>query len=166
MKALTGLFQRFDNQQAKREIEDELRFHLDLLTDEHCRQAMPPDQARAKAEERFGNFEQIRDQCVEISTRNNLQTRALKCLLILIFLTGVLVHVLGMEYRVTRIGDLLMMIGLLGRLLVYVRGLHRSSFLSDATDTSPLKLNNDSQMSFTAYDQRMRTPVERLISYK
>lgn len=165
MKALTGLFQRSNNQQAKREVEDELRFHLDLLTDEHCRQAMTPDEARSKAEERFGNFEQIRDECVEISTRNSLQTRALKWLLILIFLTGAVVHGLALEYRVTRIGDLLMMIGLLGRLLVYVRGLHRSKFLSEAADTSPLKLN-DSQMSFTAYDQRMRTPVERVISYK
>ncbi|MFY9618525.1 MAG: permease prefix domain 1-containing protein [Pyrinomonadaceae bacterium] len=164
MKALIGLFQRFNSQQAKHEIEDELRFHLDLLTDEHCRQAMTPDEARSKAEERFGNFDQIRDECVEISTRSSLQTRALKWLLILIFLTGVVVHGLAIEYRVTRIGDLLMMIGLLGRLLVYVRGLHRSN-LSEATDTSPLKLN-DSQMSFTAYDQRMRTPVERVISHK
>lgn len=115
MKALTGLFQRFDNHRAKREIEDELRFHLDLLTDEHCRQAMPPDEARIKAEECFGNFEQIRDQCVEISMRNSLQTRALKSFLIMIFLTGVLVHVLGAEYPVRRIGDVLIMIGLLGR---------------------------------------------------
>lgn len=165
MKALTGLFQRFDNQQAKREIEDELRFHLDLLTDEHCRHDIPLEEARAKAEERFGNFEQIRDQCVEISMRNSLQTRALKCLLILIFLTGVLVHGLVTEYHVRRIGDLLMMIGLLGRLLVYVRGLHRSSFLSKGTDTSPLKLNV-AQVSFSAYDQKMRTPVERVISCK
>lgn len=165
MKALTGLFQRFNNQQAKREIEDELRFHLDLLTDEHCRQEMTPDQARSRAEERFGNFEQIRDQCVEISTRNSLQTRALKCFLTMIFVMGVLVYASATEYQVRRIGDILMMIGLLGRLLVYVRGLHRSSFLSNATDTSPLKLN-DSQMSFTAYDQSMRTPVERVISYK
>lgn len=165
MKALTGLFQRFDNQQAKREIEDELRFHLDLLTDEHCRHAIPLEEAKARAEERFGNFEQIRDECVEISTRNSFQTRALKCLLILIFLTGAVVHGLAIEYRVTRIGDLLMMIGLLGRLLVYVRGLHRSSFLSEATDTSPLKLNV-AQASFSAYDQKMRTPVERVISCK
>src|SRR5687767_2094006 len=163
MKALSGLFQRLDNQQARRDIEDELRFHLDLLTDEHCRQEMDPAEARSRAEERFGSFEQIRDECVEISTRNSLQTRALKCLLILTFLTGVVVHGLAMEYRVNRIGDLLMMIGLLGRLLVYVRGLHRLNFLSDATDKTPLKLNV-SQGSFTAYDQKMRTPVERVIS--
>ena len=165
MKALTGLFQRFDNQQARREIEDELRFHLDLLTDEHCQQEMPPDEARSRAEERFGNFEQIRDQCVEISIRNSPQARALKSFLILISLTGVLVHVLGTEYHVTRMGDVLIMVGLLGRLLLYVRGLSPSSFLSDTNDSSPLKLN-DSQMSFTAYDQRMRTPAERVISYK
>lgn len=164
MKALTSLF-RFDNQTAKSEIEDELRFHLDLLTDEHCRQSMSPEEARLKAEARFGNFEEIRDQCVEISMRTSLHTRALKCLLILIFLTGVLVHGLAMEYRVTRIGDVLMMIGLLGRLLVYVRGLQRSSFLSEAIETSPLKLNVG-QVPFTAYDQKMRTPVERIISYR
>ena len=165
MKALTGLFQRFDNQQARREVEKELRFHLDLLTDEHCRQALPPNEAKSKAEERFGNFEQIRDECVEISTRNSLQNRALKCLLILIFVAGVLVHGLATDYRVTRIGDILMMIGVLGRLLVYVRSLHRSRFLSDTIDPSPLKLNI-SQVSFTAYDQKMRTPVERVISCK
>lgn len=165
MKALIGLFQRFDKQQARREVDDELRFHLDLLTDEHCRQDMPPDEARFKAEERFGDFEQIRDQCVEISMRNSLQTRALKSFLAVLFVMGILVYALGTEYHVRRIGEVLMMIGLLGRLLVYVRSLQRSSFLSGATDTSPLKLN-DSQMSFTAYDQRMRTPVERVISCK
>lgn len=165
MKALTDLFQRFDNQQAKREIEDELRFHLDLLTDEHCRQEMPPDEARFRAGERFGNFEQIRDQCIEISIRNSPLARALKSFLILIFLTGVLVHTLGTEYHVTRMGNVLIMVGLLGRLLLYVRGMSRSGFLSETNHSSPLKLN-DSQMSFTAYDQKMRTPVERVISYK
>ena len=165
MKALTSLFQRFDNQQAKCEIEDELRFHIDLLTNENCRQAMPLDEARCKAEARFGNFEEIRDQCLEISMRNSPQTRALKCLLIMVFLMGVLVFVLGTEYHVRRIGEVSMMIGLLGRLLIYVRGLQRSSFLSEAIEAAPLKLN-DLHTSFTAYDQRMRTPVERVISYK
>src|SRR5437868_3080122 len=67
--------------------------------------------------------------------------------------------------HLTRVGDILMAVGVLGRLWFYVRGLNPSRFLSEADDPSPLKLN-DSQMAFTAYDQRLRTPVERLISYK
>lgn len=162
MKALNGLLQ---SQQDRREIDDELRFHLDLLTDELCRQDIPRDEARERAEAQFGNVEQIRNQCLEISMRNSPQTRALKSFLIIVFLTGVLVRVLGTEYHVTRMGTVLIALGLLGRLLLYVRGLNPSSFLSEDNDSSPLKLN-DSQMSFTSYDQRMRTPVERVISYK
>jgi hypothetical protein len=165
MKALTSLLQRFDSQQARREIEDELCLHLDLLTDELCRQDVPRDEARARAKARFGNVEQIRDQCVEISERHRPHARALKSFLILVFLTGVLVHFLGTEYHVTRMGDVLIMLGILGRLLLYVRSLNPSNFLSEANDSPPLKLN-DSQMSFTAYDQRKRTPVERVISCK
>ena len=115
--------------------------------------------------QRFGNIEQIRNQCLEISMRNRRGTRALKSFLILVFLTGVLVRVLGTEYHVTRMGTVLIALGLLGRLLLYVRSLNPSSFLAKDYDSSPLKLN-DSQMSFAPYDQRMRTPVERVISYK
>jgi hypothetical protein len=165
MKALTDLCQRFDGQQARREIEEELRFHLDLLTEEQCRRGIPRDEARAAAQQRFGKVEQIRDQCVEISLRNSRQARALKTFLILVFLTGVVVHFLGTEYHVRRMGDVLIMLGILGRLLLYVRSLSPTSFLSEANDSSPLKLN-DSKTSFTAYDQRRRTPVERVISYK
>lgn len=165
MKALNGLSQSFDSQQGKREIDDELRFHLDMLTDELCGQDIPRDEARARAEARFGNIEQIRNQCLEISMRNSPQTRALKYFLILVFLAGVLVRVLGTEFHVTRMGTVLIALGLLGRLLLYVRGLNPSRFLSKDNDSSPLKLN-DAQMSFTSYDQRMRTPVERVISYK
>ena len=165
MKALNGLLRSFDSQQDRREIDDELRFHLDLMTDELCGKGIPRGEARARAEAQFGNIEQIRNQCLEISMRNSPQTRALKYFLILVFLTGVLVRVLGTEFHVIRIGTILIALGLLGRLLLYVRGLNPSSFLSKDNDSSPLKLN-DAQMSFTSYDQRMRTPVERVISYK
>ena len=86
MKALTGLFQRLDRQQSKSEIEEELRFHLDRLTEENCRQDLSWDEARALAQQRFGNLEQFRDQCVEISRRNRPTLLALKCLLSLVFL--------------------------------------------------------------------------------
>ena len=165
MKTLTGLFQSFDRQQTSREIEDELRHHLDLLTRELCRQNLPRDEARAQAEARFGNVEQIRNQCLEISMRNTPQARALKSLLILVFVAGVLVRVLGMEYHVTRMGDVLMMVGLLGRLWLHARGLNPSRFFSKPDTSSQLILSERGQ-EVAGFDQSGRTPLERLISEK
>jgi hypothetical protein len=165
MKDWKGLVQSFDNGQAKREIEEELRFHLDLLTDEHCRQDLSWDEARVAAQKRFGDFEQVRDQCFEISRRSHPSVRALKFFLTLIFLLGVLVRIFSHEYHLTRVGDILIAVGILSRLLLYVRGLNPSRFLEKPDDSSPLKLN-DSPESFTAYDQSRRTPLERIISDK
>ena len=162
---MTGLIHRFDPDQTRREIDEELRFHLDLLTDEHCLRDIPFAQARDAALRRFGNVEQIKNECVEISRRRHPAVRLLKLFLLLVFLAGVLVRVFSPEYHLTRVGTVLMAVGFLGRLWLYVRGLNPSRFLSEAIDSSPLKLN-DSPMSFTAYDQRKRTPVERVISVK
>ena len=164
MKGWKGLVQSLDGERARREIEEELRFHLDLLTDEHCRQDLSWDEARVAAQKRFGDFEQVRDQCVEISRRSHPSFRALKYFLTLIFLLGVLVRVFSHEYHLTRVGDILIVVGILSRMLLYVRGLNPSSFFEKPDDSSPLKLN-DSQ-SFTAYDQSRRTPLERIISDK
>jgi hypothetical protein len=165
MKAETArLFKRFDSTQIKGEVEAELRFHLELLTEALLQQDMSPEEANAAARERFGNLEQIKDQCVEISTRNSPLKRALKSFLILAFLVGVLVRVFSTEYHVLHVGDTLIAVGILGRLLLYVRGLNPSSFISSHETLSPLILNEKPQTSLAAYDQRKRTPVERVIS--
>lgn len=162
---MTGLIHRFDPDQTRREIDEELRFHLDLLTDELCLLDIPFAEARDTALRRFGNVEQIKNECVEISSRRHPAVRLLKSFLLLVFLAGVLVRVFSPEYHLTRVGTVLMAVSVLSRLWLYVRGLNPSRFLSETNDSSPLKLN-DSQMSFRAYDQRLRTPVERVISYK
>ena len=92
--------------------------------------------------------------------------RALKLFLVLVFLAGVFIRVFAPEYHVTRVGDVLMAVGILGRLWLYVRGLNPSSFISKSEDRSPLKLRDEVQSSFAVYDQRKRTPVERVISRK
>jgi hypothetical protein len=162
----TRLLKYFDSGQIKRDVDEELRFHLELLTEALQQQDMPLAHAKDAALERFGNVDQIKDQCIEISRRNHPALRALKSLLVLIVLTGVLVRVLGTEFHVSRAGNLLIAVGILGRLLVYVRGLNPSSFLSIPETSSPLKLNENGRQSIVAYDQSMRTPVERIIYYK
>jgi hypothetical protein len=160
------LFKHFDSQRAEREIDEELRFHLELLTEALQQPDMSLAEAKGAARKRFGDVEQIKAQCVQISRRNHPVIRALKSFLILVFLMGVLVRVFSPEYHVTHIGDILIAVGILGRLLVYVRGLNPSSFLSRPETSSPLMLNDKGHASITAYDRRKRTPVERVIFEK
>lgn len=167
MKAVQmRLFKRFDREQIEREIEEELRFHLELLTQEHLRQNASLREAEASALRRFGNIQQIKDQCVEISGRQSPLIRALKSLLIPVFLFGVLLRVFSTEIHFLRIGDLLIFVAILGRLLLYVRGLNPSRFRSKPETSSPLMLNDKSQISIAAYDRRRLSPVERVISDK
>ena len=123
------------------------------------------EQAQATARGRFGNVERIRDECVRIVRRNHPLVSALKWFLGFIFVAGVLVRIFGSEYHVTRVGDILMAVGVLSRFLLYLRVMSRSQYVSQPDDSSQIKLN-DSSLSLSAYDDRRRTPVERLISYK
>ena len=46
---------------VEKEVDDELRFHLDMLRDELERRGLDPNDAKRAAESRFGNTTQIRD---------------------------------------------------------------------------------------------------------
>jgi len=163
MKPSKVLFQSFNSEQTNRDVEEELRFHLDLLTEEHYRQDLDRDAARLAALKQFGDVDQIRNQCVEISMRNSPATRAMKSLLALTFVIGILVRVMGTEYHVTRMGTLLITLGLLGRLFLYVRGLNSSRFFSKPDASSQLILSERGQV-VAGFDQSGRTPLERLFS--
>lgn len=92
-----------------------------------------------------------------------LMSHALRVFLILVFVVGVLVRVFSPELHVTKVGDILIAVAILGRLLIYVRGLNPSSFRSISDPRSLLGLNPERRKSFTAYDETNRTPVERVI---
>ena len=158
------LFKRVDREALEREIEEEFRLHLDLLTQKHLQRDLSLGEAKDAALKRFGNVERIKGECVEISSSGQPLIRALKALLVPIFLTGVLTRVFSTELAFTRIGNTLMVIAVLGRLLIYVRAWKPSSFKAKPETSSPLMLREISQTSVTPYDQRRRTPVERVIS--
>lgn len=158
------LFERSDG--ASREIDEELRFHLELLTHAYLQQEMSSEEAKDAAVRRFGNVERIKDQCLAISRQAHPLLVALKSFLILMFLTGIAVRTRSTDLDTRHLGDLLIAVPILSRLLIYVRGLNPSRFLSKPGTASPLRLNEDVRPLFTAYDRGMRTPVERLISDK
>jgi hypothetical protein len=167
MKTVAGrVFKRFDRAAIEREIDEELRLHLEMLMWEHLQQDMSPAEAREAALKRFGNVEQIKDQCVEISKRSNLFVRALKSLLTLMFLAGVLIRVFSAEFHVMRVGEMLMIISVMSHLFLYLRSWQPSDFRHRSENLSPLMLSEKTRTPIAPYDQRMLTPIERVISGK
>jgi uncharacterized BrkB/YihY/UPF0761 family membrane protein len=93
--------------------------------------------AKAAALRRFGSLEKAMKQCVDIRNRNSLIRRVLKMSTIILILTGLSISILSSEVRVGRIGHLLIVIAIGSRLLLYVRGLTPSTFLSGTDETCP-----------------------------
>ena len=110
-------------QKTSLDVEEELRFHIELLERKYAQQGLSAIAAKAAALRRFGNLETVKRQCVTIRKRSSLLRRALKLSSILIALTGFVVHTFSSDYKVGRIGSMLIMIAIAGRLLLYVRGL-------------------------------------------
>jgi len=153
MRDLTRkLFNPIGSEAIEREVEEELRFHLELLTEQHLQHADTLVEARASALRRFGNVEQVKDQCVEISKRKRPFTRALKSFLILTFLTGIFVHIVGTELHVVRVGAMLIAVAVMGRLFLYVRGLKPSGFRPKSDTSSPLMLNNTAKTPASLFE--------------
>jgi len=133
--AIVNLLMRPNRKKIAFEVEEELQFHIEMLERKYAQQGMSDAPAKAAALKRFGNLERVKKHCVDISRRNTLLRRVLKVSSILIALTGLAIHAVSPDYRVARIGSVLIMIAVAGRLLLYVRGLSPWIFLS-GTKTS------------------------------
>ncbi|HEX3253461.1 MAG TPA: permease prefix domain 1-containing protein [Pyrinomonadaceae bacterium] len=115
------------NKRTAFEVEEELQFHLEMLERKYTQQGMSPTAAKTAASRRFGNLKRIKQQCVNIRSRNSLLLRVLKMSSILIALAGLSIHFLTSDYKIARIGTMLIMIAVTGRLLLYVRRLNPSA---------------------------------------
>jgi hypothetical protein len=133
--ALHHLLVRPRRKKTAFEVEEELQFHIDMLERKYTQQGMPHAHAKAAALKRFGNLERVKKQCVDITRRNSLPRRVLKSASILIALTGLAIHSLNSDYKVARIGTMLITIAISGRLLVYVRGLSPNTPKKDTART-------------------------------
>jgi hypothetical protein len=134
---IANLFKNFNRKQIVFEVEDELRFHIEMLERKYAQGGMSAAAAKAAALRRFGSLERAMKQCVNIRSRNSLLRRVLKTSLILIGLIGLSLRMLGSDLNIHHIGDILIMIAISGRLLLYVRGLSPSNFLSGTNETCP-----------------------------
>ena len=57
MKRFRSIFRK---RRLDRELDDELRFHIDALTEQNLHRGMSPDRARHEAQRTFGGMEQGR----------------------------------------------------------------------------------------------------------
>ena len=127
---------KFSNRKIASDVEEELRFHLEMLELKFAGDGLTDAEAKAAANTRFGNFDKFKKQCVEISRRTSPLRQLLKASTILLAFTGLLVHFLSSEYRVARIGHILIAIAVLSRLLLYVRGLNPSPSITRKPECS------------------------------
>ena len=124
------------------EVEEELRLHIDFLLRDNIQRGMSPEAARNATLKRFGNFDRVRNECVEICRRSCPLQRAFKICLILLALTGLIVRIVSIDRHVAHIGVTLIAIAITGRLLLYVRSLTPSRFLQRNKSTSLSLFNN------------------------
>ena len=79
MARLRGVRRLFRLPSAERDVagavDDELSFHVDMLTERLIASGLSPDEARRDAHRQFGDLEQIRQRCVDISSTREVSVR-------------------------------------------------------------------------------------------
>lgn len=154
----------------EREIEDELNFHLEMRAQEHERRGLPPDEARAEALRRFGDYEQIKATCRRISREREFAMPALKGFIWVMLGIGLTLRFGSALGQLRQVGDVLLSIAVLWRLLLYLRATQPSLARINAAEQAPGagkifgELTNVAPANIAPRDQAGRTPVERLIA--
>ena len=167
--------------EVTREVETELRFHIEMRTRANIEVGMKPDDAQTAAVQSFGDFERVKNSCCEL--RRSLPFDSLPLKMGLHITTAVLVGLAALwavnvpHHNFTGVMRQLIAIAVLAYLLIVVRrarSARRSdsehvsgalvapgekfranqSLTSDISDMSPGKI--------TAYDEQGHTPVERM----
>jgi len=162
---------RLRREHIEREIEEELRFHLEMRAHQNRTAGMSTEAAEADAHQRFGDFEAVKSQCREITKERLAHSPARRILSTLIWLmtgSGLTLRFLSDVHSVQQCGEVLVMISLTWRLLLYLRlgGLARKPEMVHASSTFPLVTiaPEEPRRAVDYYDGSGRTPVERILS--
>ena len=165
-----------------REVEAELRFHIEMRARANIEGGMRPDQAQLAARQSFGDFDRVKTECCEISRSHPLDSTPFKMMLhiTLAVLSGLaaLWAVNVPHHNFTGVMRQLIAIAVLAYLFIVVRRAKSqrrsdSEHMSDALAAPGERFRaNQSLMSdmsdassgkITAYDEQGRTPVERIL---
>ena len=158
---------------AGREIDDELQFHIEMRARDNVAAGMSPEEAVADAMRRFGDFDQIRAVCEEIKKeRLGGIMKVIKGGAWVILGCGLMLKMSSDIVGLRDVGNFLILIALLWRLLIHLREMQPDrrrviAALRERFYGGPLSLSGiteDTPKPVPTYDKEGRTPVERLIS--
>jgi hypothetical protein len=167
-------------EQIAREVDEELRFHIQMRTAANVESGMTPNDAQLAARKSFGDFHQIKTECCEISRNFSLNPMALKMgsHIGLAALAGALAlwAVNVPHHSFVGLSRELVAITILTCLFIFVRraglGQRRARNISDvlkAGHKRPRKneffiseIRDVRHENIAAHDEQGRTPVERM----
>lgn len=136
--------------QLEQEIEEELRFHLEMRAQQNRAAGMSAEAAQAAALERFGNYQAVNAACRALARArlaNSPARRILNSLILALFGGGVAVRWLSDAEVIQRCGTALLLIAVLWRLLLYVR---LSSLVRKPITATPSSILPLDTQSFTS----------------
>ena len=108
-----------NDKDISQEIDEELRFHIDMRIAENIASGMSSAEARAEAFSRFGNIEAIRQTCISIDRGTHF--RSALWLLRILGVGGVALWASGIGPSLTVLGEMFAIIALLASVLIYQR---------------------------------------------
>lgn len=111
------------------EIETELLFHIEMRTQDHIEAGMLPENARQKALEQFGDFDEVKQRC-SVTRQASLEARtarAIKLLSWLLAFSGLGLKLAGTVEVIRHSGHLFIAIAILLRLYFYTRNLSHTN---------------------------------------
>jgi hypothetical protein len=168
---------RRSGEAAAREIDDELRFHIEMRTRDNITAGMSPEDAVADAMRRFGDFDHIRTTCEEIrKERMKSFMKLVKGLLWIVLGCGLTLKLAAQLDAVRLLGHFLTLIAILWRLLIFLREMRPDqqrvmtaerptlSVINAIGDFSVGDFAEGLPRPVQGYDGDGRTPVERLRS--
>lgn len=165
-------------EEIAREVEQELRFHIEMRTAANLERGMTPGEAQFAARKSFGDFHQIKSECCEISRSSSLDSIPLTMglhIALAVFAGGVALWAVNVPHHgFIGVFRELVAIAILTFLFVFVRrtGLRQRRVASTAaTSTGQSGTRRKAEFlvgdtregsRIVAHDQQGRTPVERM----
>jgi hypothetical protein len=161
-----------------REVETELRFHIEMRTRANIEQGLRPDDAQRAALQSFGDFERVRNHCCEI--RRSLPFDSTPLRMALHITIAVLAGLAALwavnvpHHNLTGVMRQLIAIAVLTYLFIVVRRARskrrsESEYVngvvvapSETFRANKSLTSNTPSAKITAYDEQGRTPVERV----
>jgi hypothetical protein len=159
-KTLRVLSSLVFDREAERELDDELRFHIEMRTADNLAAGMAPAQAKEDALRRFGDVEQVKDVCREIDREQ--RAGSLRRLLGLVTCFGLVLWASEAAKQLNVLGQLIVITVVLCRLWMYVQARRPGEWKAKSEPiwtTSAEQSSPDEQAYPSLVEDRKRPPI-------